>query len=83
MIMSGHRTAIAICLLVTLLAAPAGAAAQQAAQLDQQTQPPATPAGTGNEAGRHGCSFDRAGRARESRTDVDYRGARGLRTRHR
>ena len=48
MIMSGHRTTIAISLVVTLLAAPAGAAAQQAVQLDQQTQPPPTPPqGTG------------------------------------
>jgi membrane-associated phospholipid phosphatase len=48
MIKSRHRTAIAISLLVTLLAAPVGAAAQQAAQPDQQTQAPATPPqGTG------------------------------------
>ena len=48
MIMSGHRTTIAISLVVALLAPPAGIAAQQAVVLDQQTQPPPTPPqGTG------------------------------------
>jgi hypothetical protein len=47
MIMSGQRSAIATTLLVTLLAAPVGAAAQQVTQPDQQTQPPAPPTDPG------------------------------------